>query len=186
MTSLDIFEENISAIKEVSYDKDHQVYMIDDNIKNSNMKIIDFDKVKTKHCNQLGTTEEILKSADGLLFYKGKPIFIEFKNGDIANTKKCKSEIKTKMKDSLLMFCNIVNEYISYGKDNIIFILVYRDSRHFIEQSLRRKANQIEGTLFDALKRYEKAYFKAVYTYTVEEFEQYLLEHEKELTVMMR
>lgn len=181
-----IFKENISDIKRVSYDKEHQMYMIDDTIRNSDMKVIDFDKVKTKHCNQLGTTEEILKSVDGLLFYEDKPIFIEFKNGNIANTKKCKSEIKTKMKDSLLMFCDITNEYISYGKENITFILVYQDSRYFIGQTLNRKAGEAENTLFDALKKYEKAYFKSVYTYTVKEFEEYLLKYEKQLTVKRR
>lgn len=194
MKKIDVFEENISTLKEISYDKEHKKYVV-----NNNRLVIDFDSVKTKHCNQLGTTEEILKSADGLLFNKNRAVFIEFKNGKINSKEKMK--IKTKIKDSLLLFCDITGNFISYGRNNAEFILVYnveanpeikendktdmlnQESIHYIADTLSKKGK--EEFIRFGFQTYKKAYFKDIHTYTPDEFEQYLFKYKKQLSVEM-
>ena len=113
----------ISTIRETSYDSEHDEYMTD-----SEVKVTDFDRVKTDYMNKLGLTEEnahsvdaLAKGIEGSLFY-----LVEFKNGN------CKNEaqgINLKIRDTLLILCDICGKKISDTRESIIFVLVYNSSR---------------------------------------------------------
>lgn len=91
LRSYDIFNRNISNIKEVSKDdsNSHNIIYMSDSLK----EVVDFDKVKTKYTNDLGLSEEVANSFDALAFDDESLTFIEFKNGNMKNEKKV-SKIK--------------------------------------------------------------------------------------------
>ena len=164
----DIFEENKTTFKETSKDDSDasQIqYMTE-----SERRVIDFDAVKTCYANRLGCTEETAASADALTVLKNRITFVEFKNGKVNNR-----NVKDKLRDSLLIFCDIVGKTITYTRENIDFMVVYNleknplpnqmkkgkmqesPSRIAIGEYFSAKAKE-DFILFD-LGRYEKIYF---------------------------
>ena len=103
-----------------------------------------------------------------------------------------KSKVKDKIRDSLLMFCDITGEEIADTRKYAEFILVYNiqknpmpnqlkkasfqesQSRVNIAKYLCEKANS-EFIRF-GLEKFKKIYFKDVHTFSTEEFEKYLVE----------
>lgn len=179
----DIFRENKKSLRELSKDdsdpNDVQ-YMTD-----VPMDAVDFDKVKRIYANRLGLSEECAASADALMSAKNRVLLIEFKNGKVNNR-----NVKDKVRDSVLLFCDITEKHIADTRENVEFVLVYNPgrnpmpnqvikartqesaSRDAIGKHFMLKANQ-EYIRFD-LERYKRLYFKDVHTYSVEEFEGYL------------
>lgn len=112
--------------------------------------------------------------------------FIEFKNG---NLKKETKSIREKIRDSLLIFCDITSKTISYTRANVILIVVYNELNTKMPRDPKRKICESESMgaikdflvdkskseiiLFD-LDKYERLYFKEVHTYTVDQFENYV------------
>ena len=180
----DIFKNNKDSLKELSKDDSdpaHIVYMTE-----STVIAVDFDEVKRLYVNALGISEDNAYSVDGISHTDNAISFIEFKNGKVNNR-----NVKDKIRDSLLIFCDITNTDISYTRQNAEFVLVYNEdknplpnqykkdivqpsaSRTFISKRLAQMGKQ-EFILFD-LERYKKLYFKDVHTYSQEEFEEYVL-----------
>lgn len=170
-----------NTIKSISYDKEHNESMIE-----SLERVVDFDKVKTKYLNNLHRSEEDAKSVDGLMVLDAKLAMVEFKNGDMGNER---NSVHHKIKDSLLIFNDIVRMNISYTRDNLDFILVYnRDknpiskeekrnisdskSRFQIGSILMRRAGQ-EFVRWGFLK-YKGLYFRNVHTYDIDQFKEVL------------
>lgn len=99
--------------------------------------------------------------------------------------------VKEKIRDSLLLFCDITGMQISDTREWMEFILVYNisknpmpnqleregvqesNSRDVIAKYISKKAKE-EFVRFD-LKRFKTLYFKEVHTYSKEEFEEYLV-----------
>lgn len=181
----DIFQTNKSTLQELSKDDsdiNNIQYMTD-----SQTSVIDFDKVKTEYANLLGISEETADSVDALHCFQEEICFIEFKNGNMKNEKK---KVKDKIRDSLLIFCDITKKDISYTRENLSFILVYNiqknplpnqlkkfstqeaPSRDFIARHFMNLAQQ-EYIRFD-LERFNKLYFNQVHTYSNKEFDNYL------------
>ena len=118
--SYPILKDSLASLKETSMDdadKKDIRYMTE-----SDLSVINFDTVKTKYANALGVSEETAKSIDALIYSAPCDVFVEFKNGDVGN---CKREVKMKIRDSLLIFCDIIGQNISYTRRNTNFILVY-------------------------------------------------------------
>ncbi len=183
---VEIFKSNINTLKELSKDDSdpsNPIYMTE-----SKVLAVNFDDVKTKYVNSLGLTEEFATSFDALLSGKANNlVFIEFKNGDMKNQKR---NVKDKIRDGLLIFCDIVGENITYSRKNVDFLLVYNGnknplpnqltrerpqesiSRTIIQKLIMSKANK-EFILF-GLEKFQKLYFREVHTYTELEFEKYL------------
>lgn len=180
---LDIFKENISSFKETSRDSDGDMpgYMT-----NSEIQVINFDKVKESYIREMNLSN-IPCSNDALYIGKDRGIvFVEFKNGvlkksDIFN-------VYNKIYDSLLIFNDIVGENITFCRQNLSFILVYNErkntcetndtgrqasSKAIISKYIHNKAKK-KFVRF-GLDRFEKIYFKEVYTYTQNEFEEIFL-----------
>lgn len=179
---IEIFKNNISTFKETSHDTDGQCpgYMTE-----SEIKVINFDKVKEDYVRGMKLSK-MPCSNDALYIDKDKNIFfVEFKNGQIKNKI---YNVYNKIYDSLLMFNDIVNENISFCRQNVYFMLVYNEeknsglegnkkqedsSKAVISKLIHNKANK-KFVRF-GLKQFEKLYFKEVFTHTESEFEEKFL-----------
>ena len=169
-----IFSDHRDTLKEMSKDtsQGQPQYMT-----KRMEEAVNFDLVKRIYTNSLGLSEETASSCDSLAFLSTGPVFIEFMNGKVEN-----AAIKTKIRDSLLIYGGITGQSIADTRTQMEFVLVYNGqknpdknpSRAAIVAHLMNKANT-EHIRFD-LERFQLLYFKAVHTYTPEEFERYLIE----------
>ena len=188
----DIFIDNKRPLFEVSKDssdKENPVYMvgIDEDI--SKDIVIDFDDVKTAFCKKFHKSYKVFKSADALLYseVKNKLIFVEFKNGKV-------KEVKTKLKDSLLVFSNIVDVDLKFCRKYLEYIVVYNyeKNKQYVEQE-KEKQNKAQSLSEEYIEGFVKPLFRLakdeiilwdlklmkdicvseVHTYTVDEFIKY-------------
>ena len=90
----------------------------------SQIEAVNFDKFKTKYTNDLRLSEECAASADALLQTDTGLAFVEFKNGKVNNR-----NVKDKIRDSLLLFCDFTQKTISYTREHVDFIVVYNEER---------------------------------------------------------
>lgn len=183
----DIFRANRKSLKELSKDDSDNrnvQYMTE-----STITAVDFDKVKRSYVNSLGISEDNAASVDGISYTTEAIAFIEFKNGSVNNR-----NVKDKVRDSLLIFCDITKKDIEYTRQNAEFVLVYNEaknplpnqytkgvvqsapSRTYISKRFAQMGKQ-EFILFD-LERYKNLYFRDVHTYSKEEFEDYQIKLE--------
>jgi len=172
---LDIFKNNKESLRKVSKDnsdKDKPVYMV--GIEDI---VIDFDAVKTGFCSKFKTSNEVFKSADALFYseIKNKLIFVEFKNGNVKNVK----NLKEKLKDSLLVFSNIVDVDLKFCRKYLEYIVVYnyeknKPNKEYMEGIAKpfSKLAKDEIILW-GLGIMEDICVSKVHTYTVDEFVKY-------------
>lgn len=176
-----IFEKHKDTLMNLSVDSSRNEPMT-----TSRLQAVNFDKVKTVYLKSLDPSGECAKSVDALLINSSRRVLIEFKNGQVKS-----NEIKTKIRDSLLIFCDITGETISKLRKTLQFVLVYNPvacpistqemKQNKIQESQSRDAiakytfskSGEEYIRFD-LERFKSFYFKAVHTYTKQEFEVFL------------
>ena len=169
-----IFSDHRDTLKEMSKDtsQGQSQYMTE-----RMEEAVNFDLVKRAYTNNLGLSEETASSCDSLAFLSAGPIFIEFKNGKVKT-----ADVKTKIRDSLLIYGGITGQTIADTRMQMEFVLVYNGQKNLdksqskaaIIAHLANRANT-EYIRFD-LERFQTLYFKAVHTYTPEEFEKFLIE----------
>ena len=177
-----IFSSNKMTLQDLSKDDSDKA-----NIKymtNSKVMAVDFDKAKTIFTNKLALSEEVADSVDAILQTDKGIFFIEFKNGRMKNEK---PKVKSKIKDSLLIFGEITHTTIADTRKEIEFILVYNEEKNpmphqrkeyaspsciSIGKILHEKAKE-EFVRFD-LERNKGLYFRDVHTYTKEEFQKFI------------
>ena len=128
-------------------------------------------------------------SNDALYIGKDNKIFfVEFKNGALEKNKKMIFNVYNKIYDSLLIFNDIVHQNISFCRENLYFILVYNESKNCSEErevtqedspkamiSKRIHSKAKKKFVRFGLDKFEKIYFKEVFTYTESEFENLFL-----------
>lgn len=183
--NFELFKNNMSTLKETSKDKHEKnnkniAYMTD-----SLIPVVDFDKVKEAYIKDLSLSNTP-KSNDALLINCDEHlIFIEFKNGRLKKPLE-QSKIRKKIYDSVLIFTDIIGRGIKYTRKNMDYILVYNEEKNdylnenpstVVRESKSR--DQISKKLlglgnehfikFD-LDMFENYCFRNVYTYTEEEF----------------
>lgn len=179
LKAYEIFKDSVATLKEVSLDTEHGESMINDTV-----DVINFDRVKRKYTNQLGHSENDASSVDALAYNEDTLFFIEFKNGQVKN-----NDIKNKIKDSLLIFNDIVQKNISYTRKCAELIIVYNLESNPMPHQYE-KQNSSDSSLIGISKyvaklagkefirfnteRYQSLYFKAVHTYTVSEFKLFM------------
>lgn len=159
---------------------------------NSEIKVINFDKVKENYAQNLNLHKGIVSSVDAIYEKNDVIYFIEFKNGKIVERKDNDDDrtiynIKYKVRDSLLIYNDLLKTQISETRKNVIFILVYNEeknpiihtnnsqnekSKKFIHKTLQSKSAK-ENIRFK-MEQFEKIYFKEVHTYTEKEFDDYI------------
>lgn len=183
LNDYEIFRNNRDSLQELSKDDrspDHIQYMT-----NSSLSAVNFDMVKRNYANGLALSEDVAASVDGLASTADSVVFLEFKNGKVSNR-----NVKNKMWDSLLIFCDITKKDITYTRNHVDFVLIYNEaanvssnqrskttvqdspSRLAISKGIAQMGNQ--KLILFGLERYKKLYFREVHTYTKEEFETYL------------
>lgn len=181
-----LFRDNKDTLKKLSKDEhdgkeSNAIYMTQ-----SELLAVDFDKVKRIYANTLGHSEDDAFSVDGLSHTENELVFIEFKNGKVNN-----KNVNDKIRDSLLMFCDTTETNVSYTRQHMDFVLVYNESNNpppnqvtkgIVQDSTSRLSIAQclthlgkEEFLRFGLERFEKLYFKAVHTYSEEEFDKYIL-----------
>ena len=151
----------------------------------SQTEAVNFDEFKTKYANNLRLSEECAASADALLQTNTGLAFVEFKNGKVNNR-----NVKDKIRDSLLLFCDFTDRTISYTREHVDFIAVYNEEKNPLPNQYKKQTNADAPSrteisryflgkgnqkliLFD-LERYQHLYFRKVHTYTKEQFENYI------------
>lgn len=173
-----IFKNNLTSVKETSKDSDSEEisYMTE-----SDLQVINFDKVKEQYARNLGVSETPCSSDALYLSKAGCYYFIEFKNGKVKNN--VIYNVYNKIYDSLLIFTDIVGENISFCRQNANFILVYNEDKNPNDEKEQRDKSRVAigkhfmkkaGKKFIRfnLEKFEKLYFQEVFTYTETEFEQ--------------
>ena len=183
--NIPIFKDNMTTFKETSYDKDGKEprYMT-----NSEIQVINFDKVKNWYIKDMFLSSTPC-SNDALYIGKDNKIFfVEFKNGALEKNKKMIFNVYNKIYDSLLIFNDIVHQNISFCRENLYFILVYNESKNSSEERETKQEDspkaRISKSIHNKAKKkfvrfgfdkFEKIYFKEVFTYTESEFENLFL-----------
>ncbi len=182
LLNVDYFKDTLSTLKEMSYDSEEKVSMTDSNIQGYN-----FDLVKRYYTNSLHLSEEVAKSVDTIYYCEknNSYIFIEFKNGNMKNEK---ANVRQKVRDSLLMFCDMIHQNISFTRTNVDLILVYNKKKNKKKSNNAISANsqnndygreELINHLFDlsneheilfGLQIFKTLYFRDVFTYNEEEF----------------
>lgn len=155
------------TLKEISHDRANREYMTE-----SKVKAVDFDQVASDYEKRWGLKLNRPSSADALYYDKEHQVFIEFKNGDLSHEIK---KVKKKIRDSILMFCDITDSNMRYTRENMVFILVYNEEKSpksNIKAHFTQKA-QMETVRF-GLSVYGGSYFKRIHTLTAKEFDRYL------------
>lgn len=179
---VELFKNNLSSFKETSKDTDSGIiaYMTQ-----SEVQVVNFDKVKDKYIKGMKLSETPC-SIDALYISEtGEYFFVEFKNGVMKPAKIY--NVYNKIYDSLLIFNDIIQENISFCRENVNFILVYNGSKNPEEgTSETNEGSRVKIAKYITNKagkhyvqftmdRYKKLYFKDVFTYTEEEFENQFL-----------
>lgn len=182
-----IFSDNLSNLKEISKDdsdKENIDYMTD-----SLKEAVNFDAVKTEYTNGLNLSEENATSVDGIFEMSNHLIFIEFKNGNMKNQKR---SVKDKIRDSLLIFCDITGKQVKDTREWLEFILVYNVEKNPMPHQVTKEETEVQESVsrtniakyfsskakkefirFD-LEKFKDLYFYDVHTYSKEEFAEYL------------
>ena len=186
-----LFKDNMDVLKNLSVDNSspHEKRYVTD----SQLPAVNFDRVKDVYTRQLHISNECACSVDALLNIHGTPTFVEFKNGIVQNEQ---GNIKNKVRDSLLILCDVTGKHISYTRNSMDFILVYNAVRNPMtpnEESLAHEACGLQkpsGSLeyiCQQISRLSKQefvrfnmkplrgmYFKEVHTFTIDQFHEFL------------
>ena len=157
----------------------------------STLGVVNFDAVKNEYVKGLAVSE-VPASNDALFISDdGEYYFIEFKFGYIDKQKVY--AIWLKIFESLLLFTDIIGVGVSFTRNNMNYILVYNEgnnptkdinggmqvspSREKIQRYFREVKANTKFIRFN-LERFEKLYFKSVYTYNKKQFEdEFLKKH---------
>lgn len=181
---LPIFCNHETTLKNTSYNDAAHRYMTE-----SLLPVVDFDDVKTEYV-RMYSCSPTPQSNDALAIIDGELYFIEFKDG---NMRREIHGVKRKIFESLLLFCDIINATISFTRKRVNYILVYnkQKSEAYIKYLLEREEVQETPSLdslmddlgklahhnidyFGLRQQFQNIYFKEVYTYKKEDFNEWL------------
>lgn len=147
-----IFQRHQSTLKDTSYNDAGTAHMTD-----SLLPVIDFDAVKSEYIRSYHCSP-VPKSNDALLHYGDEYFFIEFKDG---NMKYEIHNVRGKIFESLLLFCDLTDTTISFSRKHVSYVLVYNQekSKAYIQEKL--SANEVQdspaiGTFIRALGKEAK------------------------------
>lgn len=173
LLDFEIFKKHQKPLRELSKDDScsNVCYMTD-----CEEKALDFDEIKNEYSDKLGISQ-YPKSVDAILPVRDRLLFIEFKNGCL---KQEKNNIRVKLWESLIIFCDILNCTISSIRQKSDFILVYNEKKNpskipsfdKINESIAKLAK--ERIVRFGFEQFKTLYFRDVFTLTEREFSQYL------------
>ncbi|WP_282929470.1 hypothetical protein [Anaerococcus sp. Marseille-Q7828] len=182
--------EIFSDYSRTSYDDNASVSLID-----SNEACFDFDKIKEFYIQKHNKKHKLISnrknpgakftflrdysSNDAIKKIDGMDFFVEFKNE--ASPKK--NKIESKIRESMLIYLDIMDVKISYTRENLGYILVYNPSKSNKDTNVvgqHKNFDIIQGKIksfakekvdkFGLVSNYEDFYFKEVKVLSKEEF----------------
>ncbi len=163
-----IYKDHITTLQNTSKDTANNAPMTD-----RENQVYNFDNIKRYYAKKACRNKNAVSSVDAIYKYKTNPdfLFIEFKNGRLKDN--MADEVANKIKDSLLIFCDITKSNISETRKHVNFILVYnQDKETYSRQKISSHLSQMAGDnlINFGLQKYKNIYFKEVYTYSKEFF----------------
>lgn len=179
MTITEMIKRFSRPLQAISIDKDHNETMTD-----SQLAAVDYDSLIREYAK--GRNFRTPKSNDALVLRGDAGWFIEFKNGSLSSRREINA-LHSKNFESLLMLMDICGPAITLEdiRSRFTYILVYNPARnpgfrHKIQGSaardrIKRRLIALGGDEFRVgglHEVFERVYFKAVHTWTKEEFEQ--------------
>lgn len=122
-----------ATIRATSYDSAKNEYMTE-----SEISVINFDEAKTCYMRRF-TPPEDMKSVDAVACGENGEIYmIEFKNGNCSG-----DDIRMKIKDSVLILCDLCGKRLEDARNEIVFVLVINsESLKWYDRVAIAKANQ--------------------------------------------
>jgi len=169
----EIFSKHKTSLKETSKDTSNNEVMT-----NSELEVINFDKVKKEYVRNLGMSTKLCSNDALFMDNQGMFYFIEFKNGsfnfrDGILDNKEKYAIWLKIYDSFLIFSNITSYGTDFTCENLNYILVYNEGKNASRDFIAKKVSGMGNMNYKqfGLDRFEKLCFKEVFTYDKQEFE---------------
>ena len=186
------YRKIFSDIKTTSYDDSGKTPLI-----KLEENCLNFDKIKTVYFKEHGKRHRDLNelkypgypytkmnefcSNDAVAIFDEIDYFIEFKNKSDLDNKK--DGITEKIKDSILIYLDILDEKLSYARENLGYILVYNPSKSAkaIDElnAKMKRYGQKEIDKFGLRANYEDFYFKRVRIMSKEDFEIFLKNKDK-------
>lgn len=178
---IDGYEDAIETVSEMS--KDQDVSFVE-----SDFKGINFDKVTAQYFinNRAGDAEGEKKnkgsypskSNDSVVEYNNMDYFVEFKNSMYPKKKK----LYGKIRDSMLVYLDIMDEKLSYARENVGYILVFQKHEGFnrFENELKNLAKQ-KMEYASIRTNCKGLYFKDVLFMSAEEFKKFVCNNKEEL-----
>ena len=154
----------------------------------STLDSANFDSFKNKFCRRFSPALQNIRSVDALISSNQGCCLVEFKNGyfDI-------SELHSKIFDSYVMYCEVMNVTASQTRENLDFVLVYNREKFrtekvknngsnntvpfspSYEKMKNHLGNQAKRTITDlGLEKYRTFCFRNVYSFDKEEFNEFL------------
>lgn len=109
-----------TSIEETSYDMENREHMV-----HGKLTVINFDRFKEEYLKEHGFDITLAYSVDALAKDDKYTYLIEFKNGDFNST-----QIVNKLKDSVMMICDVWGKTISTSRKEIKFVLVINKNRY--------------------------------------------------------
>lgn len=131
----------------------------------SQVKAIHFDHVVHDYVREFHLSK-IPAFNDALLEQSGEYYFMEFKSGSLRDRKKM-SEVKRKIYESLLIFCDICKTTISFSRQHMTYVLVYEPEKN--QQALTGIMNAVgnlakrPADIFGLQGQFKNVYFKEVH-----------------------
>lgn len=178
---IDGYEDFVETVSEMS--KDQDVPFVE-----SDFKGINFDKVTAQYFinNRVGDAKRKRKnkvsypskSNDSVVEYNNMDYFVEFKNSMYPK----KKDLYGKIRDSMLVYLDIIDEKLSYARENVGYILVFQKHEGFnrFENELKNLAK--EKMEYGSIRTNCKGlYFKDVLFMSAEEFKKFVCKSREEL-----
>lgn len=169
LTPVDIKSNYSTTLSAVSRDSTKNVSLI-----NSGLPAINFDSVVRRYRNLIRCANTPASSDALILVDKTSEVFfIEFKNSTSQQLEdeRCKYSLCNKIRDSVIIFCDLFDKTPSYLRAHCTYILVFSpDSsrekliKHIADKSAKR------FDFFGLKNMFEKYCFKNVLTVTAEQF----------------
>ena len=160
---LDSYSDVIDSISVMSMDQT-------DPFIESSYKGINFDKVKEEYCKKHKTKDS--QSNDSVFSFNGQDYFVEFKNTENPIAK----GLYGKIRDSLLIYLDILDEKLSVVKENLGYILVYKKNIEYykitskIKKLAKDDASKAGRDVCDIRKNCTGLYFNDVQFMGPQEF----------------
>lgn len=165
---IDILSDADNYLKTISNMSKNQ----DTSLVESEILGIDFDAIKDDYFKSYNCTHPST-SNDSVINYKDSDYFIEFKDQKKPNTK----EIREKIRNSLLIYLDKIDEKISYARHNLGYILVYNPNKQENYNRLKESIGSLTQDRFGLKKDFEGLYFKEVICIPADKFKEKLMDN---------